>query len=296
MLIAAEWPIYGRHGYAPATLRADYALRTHRPGSRCPGDPGRVRQVEREEFTAVAPAVFAAARRRRAGQVDRDGEWWPRIVGGPDSEPPRPVAQNWFVHEGDDGPDGLLGWSPVGEFRFIPPRGSIAVWDLATASDTAYRNLWAYLSGIDAVEHVTVVSRPIDEPVRWLLGDARTLTITEQVDFLWLRVLDVPAALTARRYATAGEVVLEVVDDDTGGYGAGRFRLAADGDDVACEPTTADADLVLTQRALASIYLGGVRLHELLTARAVRETTPGALHRVGVMFSTPLAPWNATSF
>jgi predicted acetyltransferase len=296
MLIAAEWPIYGRYGYAPATLRADYALVTHRPGSRCSGDPSRVRQVDRDEFTALAPEVFAAARRRRAGQVDRDGTWWQHTVGTADDEPPRPAAHNWFVHDGDGGPDGLLGWSPMGEFRFVPPRGSVAVWDLTSATDTAYRNLWAYLSGIDAVEHVTVPNRPVDEPVRWLLGDARTLTITEQVDALWLRLLDVPAALTARRYSVPGDLVLEVLDEAPGGYGAGRFALRADGDEVACEPTARDVDVVITQTALASIYLGGVRLHELTVAQAAQESTPGALARLALMFATPLAPWNATSF
>ena len=33
ILIAAEWPIYGRFGYAPATLSADYVFRRTRPGA-----------------------------------------------------------------------------------------------------------------------------------------------------------------------------------------------------------------------------------------------------------------------
>lgn len=81
VLIAAEWPIYRRHGYAPATVSADYVLRRGRAGASCPGDPTRVRQVERKEFGEVAPAVFAAARRRRAGQMDRDASWWNRVLG-----------------------------------------------------------------------------------------------------------------------------------------------------------------------------------------------------------------------
>jgi predicted acetyltransferase len=72
VLIAAEWPIYGRFGYAPATLSADYILHRSRPGANCSGDPTRVRQVEREEFGDVAPAVYSAARRQQAGQIDRD--------------------------------------------------------------------------------------------------------------------------------------------------------------------------------------------------------------------------------
>jgi GNAT superfamily N-acetyltransferase len=48
ILIAAEWPIYGGFGYAPATVSADYVLRRSRSGATCPGDPTRVRQVERD--------------------------------------------------------------------------------------------------------------------------------------------------------------------------------------------------------------------------------------------------------
>ena len=75
ILIAAEWPIYGRFGYAPATLSADYVLRQSRPGATLPGDPSRVRQVEREEFGGVAAKIFDAARRGRPGQIDRSQTW-----------------------------------------------------------------------------------------------------------------------------------------------------------------------------------------------------------------------------
>ena len=56
------------------------------------------------------------------------------------------------------------------------------------------------------------------------------------------------------------------------------------------------ADVEITQRALASIYLGGFRLGALRVAGAAAERTPGALARVDAMFSVPLAPWNATWF
>ena len=141
-----------------------------------------------------------------------------------------------------------------------------------------------------------VSNRPVDEPVRWLLGDARALVMTQHVDFLWLRLLDVPAALAARRYAVPGEVVLEVIDEDGDGFASGRYRLGAAGEDVECWPTDQHPDLEITQRALASIYLGGFRLRELALAGVAQQRTSGALERVDVMFSTPIAPWNATWF
>ncbi len=296
ILLAAEWPIYGRFGYAPATLSADYVLRRSRAGSATAGDPSRVRIVDSPQFGRVAPEVFAAARRQRAGQLDRAGAWWDRVrgLGGFDRSPSVPA--NLCVHEGDAGPDGILGWRSGGDFGLMPPLGSVDVSWLAAATDEAYRNLWSYLTGIDIVDEIRLSGRPVDERIRWLLPDARTLVLTGQVDFLWMRLLDVRAALTARRYAVPGEVVLQVIDESPDGFTAGRYRLAADGDEVTCERTDRSADLVLDQRVLASIYLGGFRLEALTLDGAVREETPGALSRMSVMFSTPLAPWDATWF
>jgi predicted acetyltransferase len=297
VLIAAEWPIYGRFGYAPATLSAEYTLRRSRHGAVVEGEPSRVRPVDLQEFADYAPGVFAAARAERAGQMDRGRDWWNRTLGHDGYPPPASgLPAVWLLHNGPDGADGLLAWRAEGQFNLIPPMPKVNVWNLTAASDTAYRNLWAYLTGIDGADEVTLSGRPIDEPVRWLLSDARTLVMAEHVDFLWLRLLDVPAALTARRYQAPGEVVLEVVDDHVSGHAAGRYRLTTDGDHVSCEPTRADPDLELTERALASIYLGGFRLTpQRLTGDAV-ERRRGALARVDLMFSTPLAPWNATNF
>lgn len=296
ILIAAEWPIYGRFGYAPATLSADYVLRRAAVGSTCFGDPTRVRAVEREEFGAVAPAVFESGRRRRAGQIDRSEQWWSRTLGLGGYAPSEGLPHNWLVHDGDEGPDGILGWKATGDFGLIPPLGSVEVWTLASASGAAYRDLWAYLAGIDVVDQVKLSNRPIDEPVRWLLQDGRALVATQQVDFVWLRLLDVPAALSARRYAVPGDVVIGVRDQDGDGFAAGRYRLEAGADQVRCEPTDRPADVEIDQRALASIYLGGFRLAELSPAGVASERTPGALAALDLMFSAPLAPWNATWF
>jgi predicted acetyltransferase len=296
ILIAAEWPIYGRFGYAPATLSAEYVLRRSRPGATLQGDLSGVRQVERDAYGDVAAAVFSASRRQRHGQIDRDQNWWDRLLGRDGYEPADALPHHWFVHEGEHGPDGILAWKASGDGGLIPPLGRVEVWNLSTASDAAYRNLWTYLAGIDGSDEIVLRNRAVDEPVRWLLHDARTLVMTEQVDFTWLRLLDVPAALSARRYALAGEVVLDVSDDDGDAFAAGRYRLSADGDDVRCERTDAPADLALSQRTLAAIYLGGFRLGALTVAGDVEERTPGALARTDAMFATALAPWNATWF
>jgi predicted acetyltransferase len=295
MLIAAEWPIYGRYGYAPATLTANFELDPRRATPLVATDPERVRSIDAAELFTLAPAIFDAARRTRPGHVDRRGGWWARRLGQEgwhvtESNP------NWVVHEGPGGPDGLLGWHPTRDFDLTGPLAHIDVDDFTTGSDEAYAGLWSYLCGIDAVDRVTLHERMVDEPIRWRLRDGRALAQTHTGDFLWIRLLDVAAALSARRYATAGRVVLDVMDDAPGGYGKGRVLLDTDGTEVTCTPTDQAPDLRLDQRVLASIYLGGHRLRALAAMGLVEEITPGTLDRVDVMFATALAPVTQTWF
>jgi len=133
--------------------------------------------------------------------------------------------------------------------------------------------------------------------VRWLLPDGRALRGSYVADGLWLRLLDVPAALSARRYQVADRLVLEVVDDDAGGFAAGRYVLDGGPDGAKCQASTVDTpDLRVHQRALAMAYLGGTSLRSQLIAGRVEELTTGALRRADAMFLTPTAPWCATGF
>lgn len=293
VLIAAEWPIYGRFGYAPAVLDSGYVYHTRSPFAGLPApSPGRVRQVEAAELLDAAPQIFDRARRARAGQMDRPGQWWARALNV--GFEPVGKQSHWLMHEGPDGPDGLLAWRVTREFELVGPHGAIEVPQLVAATEQAYLDLWGYLAGIDVVGEVHLDDRPIDEPIRLHLKDGRALAYKHTFDYLWARLLDVPAALAARSYAVPGRLVLDVIDTDLGGYGAGRFVLTADGPDSSCAPTSEQPDLRINQRALAGAYLGGYRLRQL--AHLVEELTPGALDRADLMFSTPLPPWNQTGF
>ncbi len=294
ILIAAEWPIYGRFGFAPATLGARNVLHRGLPGSAVAGELARVRQVDLDEFLHHAPSVFEAARRQRPGEVDRDSPWWDRSFGRNGYPRIGEMPHNYVIHDGDDGPDGILCWSATRKAKLLPPRGAVSVQGPHAATAAAHRDLWAYLSGLDGVDEVESWG-PVDEPVRWLLPDARTLVTREVCDFLWLRLLDIPAALSARRYATAGELVLEVRDEGALSV-AGRYRLRADEALVECEPTRATPELTVDQTALAAAYLGGFSLREQRIAGTVAEHTPGTLRRADAMFATAVAPANATGF
>jgi predicted acetyltransferase len=293
-LIAAEWPIYGRFGYAPAVFDSGYIYHPRRPSAGLPAPKaGSVRQVAPAELIDTAPAIFERARKLRAGQMDRRRSWWPRAL----NVGFEPIGQqsHWILHEGADGPDGLLAWKVTKDFELTGAMGAIEVSHFVAATDEAYLDLWGYLAGLDVIGEIHVDDRPLDEPIRLHLKDGRALVHKHTFDYMWLRLLDVPAALAARSYATSGRLVLDVVDTDLGGYGAGCFTLEVDASGAAgCEPSTAEPDLRIDQRALAGSYLGGYRLHQL--RHLIEELTPGALDRADLMFSTPLPPWNQTMF
>ncbi len=295
MLWAAEWPIYGRYGYAPASLTCNYALHPRRVHPLLVPPRGSLASPPAEQLADVAPAIYDRARRRHAGEVDRPGAWWPRALGLDGYAAPHDNAIV-VVRTGADGPDGLLSWRVTHEFGLRDNMGSAEVLDLVAASADAYRDLWAYLCGIDAVETIELADRPVDEPIRWQLHDARALRTVSAGDALWLRLLDVPAALTTRGYAGRDHLVLQVVDDATGGYGAGTVALDADGPQARCRQVDAPPDLRLDQRALAACYLGGHRLRAVSAGLPVHEVTPGAIDRFDALFATSWAPWTQTGF
>jgi hypothetical protein len=78
-----------------------------------------------------------------------------------------------------------------------------------------------------------------------------------QADFVWVRLLDVAAALTAREYAVDAEIVIET-EDALRPEVAGRYRLVASRGGAKCERVTDDADLRMNVADLGALYLGGV--------------------------------------
>jgi predicted acetyltransferase len=296
-LIAAEWPIYGRFGYAPASDAARYTVRTRLPGSRLLGEStGHMRQVDDTEFAMMAPTVFAAARARRAGNIDRPSDWWDRELGrnGFTQTDKRSVLR--VVHEGADGVDGYVTWLSSGDWTLTGDLGQISVGDLMATSDEAYLAIWHYLLGIDVIDQIHLHVRPVDEPLHWLLQDGRAMRQTHRTDWLWLRILDLPGALTARHYAVDGSLVLDIVDPDGAGFAAGRYELDGGLDGAQCRPTTKSADLRIHQRALATAYLGEFSLAMQRATGMIDELMPGAIGRFDAMFGTALAPWCATGF
>src|SRR5258708_31537262 len=99
--------------------------------------------------------------------------------------------------------------------------------DLFWTSPAACAALWGDMLTRDLVGEVRTRLRPPDDPIQYLLVDPRRAR-TKLSDGLWVRIVDLPAALQRRRYACAVDVVIEVTDPLLAAN-EGRWRLQAGG-------------------------------------------------------------------
>jgi predicted acetyltransferase len=106
-------------------------------------------------------------------------------------------------------------------------------------------------------------------------------------DGLWVRLVEVGAALAARAYSGEEPVVLEVADAFLP-ENAGRWRIAAG----KADRTDEDADLALDVGELGAAYLGGFTFGELVRAGVVEELREGGAARADALFLTETPkPW-----
>jgi predicted acetyltransferase len=299
ILRAAEWPIYGRFGYAVASQVSNYAVHTMpRPEILPPGRPVTIAGCEPEELVAPATDVLNARILRQPGQISRDRTFWERMLGLEGLSPStrkEPVCV--LARDENAKPVGYAIWTAKDGDWFVD-RAEVILHELIADTTDAYRALWRYLVGLDLVKSISWGEQAVDEPLEWLLSDGRAARRELSYDGLWLRLLDVEAALSARRYGAPDALAVEVIDDDSGRWAAGRYLLDGGPNHAECRATSSHTpDLTLSQRALAALYLGGRSVWSLREADQIEEHTTGAVDRLQRMFiPSARAPWNASPF
>jgi predicted acetyltransferase len=297
-LRAAEWPIYGRYGYAVASQDANYRISTvPQQQILAPQRPVSVAQVAPATLGVDGPKVLARARGFRSGQINRPPSYWERIL-GLEGLPPDSIREPICItaRDEDGACTGYAVWTAK-DGDWFADRIEVNVHELISIDGDAYRALWAYLLNLDLTKTLLWRAQAVDEPLEWLLPDGRAARREWTMDGLWLRILDVEQALSTRRYAIEDRLVLEVIDEDAGGWAAGRYTLDGGPEHANCRRSPeASPDLRLSQRALAALYLGGQTVWSQAQAGLIDEETPRALHRLESMTWTAIAPWNATPF
>ncbi|HEV8651461.1 MAG TPA: GNAT family N-acetyltransferase [Actinomycetes bacterium] len=297
ILTASESLLYGRFGYGLASSAADLEIdRRHAAFAGSVPTGGRVRLVAGDEAARMLPELFDRVRRVHPGQVSRTPAWWDLRLRDPewirDGGGPR---VNVAYEPAPGQVDGYATYSLKPRWTDNLPDNVAQVHELMAVTPEAAASLWRFCLDLDLTTTVELHNRPLDEPLRWCLADPRRLRTTLLSDFLWLRVLDVPAALAARRYAASGQLVLEVADPLLP-ENDGRFRVDGGPSGADCARTGFEPDVVLDVAALGAAYLGGVRFSTLGRAGRAREGRPGALARADAMFTSDLAPWCSTDF
>ena len=238
VLTASEGSIYGRFGFGPAVFQHSLVVDTGpRFALRGPADEGSVELLEPVDAWPTVTAVFARFHERTRGSVERPRFYETILTGEFDFEDGADQKLRTAVHLDAAGtPDGYVAYRPG-------PRKdghrAINVSDLVALTPAAYLRLWRFLADLDLSDTVEWDRAPVDDPLSWALVDPFLAKVTRQTDALWVRVLDVPAALAARPWGRDGEVVLEVADPL--GHAAGRFRVVTR--DGVAEVTTTDADV-----------------------------------------------------
>lgn len=285
-LTVTEATIYGRYGFGSAVPVARLTVDTRRAGWGGETSPGRLEYVDRETLAADLGAVHERARRRTAGQIPGWRGRWEGYAGvAPTAD--RDQARGVRYLDEDGALRGVMAYTVSeanGTLRF-----RLDVRLLVAETTDARAALWRFALQHDLVDEVVADLRPLDDPLPWLVADSRGVK-QEVHDHGWLRILDLPAALTARRYSAPLDTVLRV--EDSLGFANGDWRVRIDESGDATVEVAEDgdpADIVLDVSALSSLYAGGVRAASLHAAGRISGDAAAveALDRALVAFPVP---------
>ncbi|MER7179747.1 GNAT family N-acetyltransferase [Streptomyces hyaluromycini] len=292
-LIAAEYPIYGRYGFGPATTLTEWTIEVARSGLdprwSGPGGGGRIDLVDGEDVRKLGPDLHERIRRSTPGAVSRTDLWWQLRTGVVrfDDEWKEPYFAVYRSAAGEV--EGIASYESDDNWQGKQPYNTADVHWLLGTTPAAERALWHYLCSIDWITRVKTGWRSPDDLLPHYLPDPRAARVTNQADWLWVRILDVVRALEARTYDRAGSLVLEVADRQ--GLAGGRFRLDASPDGASCTPTTDTPDLALGVAELASVWLGDQSVARLHALGRVQEERVGAAREADALLRASGRPW-----
>ena len=284
-LWASEETIYGRFGYGIASWAGEVTLpRVWSAFAQPLERRGQARFVEAEEAAQLFPPVWEVLRRERSGVTSRSDAWWKlRVLRIPDEEkanPRRFVAldldgstQAYAIFRREQGWEGGVS------------NAKLEVHEAIGAGPQATAEIWRFLLDIDWTETITASLLPPDHPLLLLLANPRRARY-RMGDALWVRLVDVGAALSGRSYAGEGSVVLDV-RDPVCPWNEGRWQL--EGGEAT--RTDAEADIALDASALGSAYLGAVSFEQLRAALRLEELRDGAVERADAVFGWRPHPW-----
>jgi predicted acetyltransferase len=285
-LWASEAAIYRRFGYGMASLCGEVdLLRTHAAFA-APAPEMHARIIGTDEARDIVPRIYDAVAAVTPGMFGRSRAWWEgRVLDDPEWRRAGSGELMCVVVEGDGEPAAYGLYRINSSFADGSSTAVLEVTEAMGATPAATASLWRYLLDVDWMERLHAGLLPVDHPLFLLLAEPRRMRFRVG-DALWVRLVDVAAALGSRGYAAEDALVLEVRDGFCP-WNDGRWRIESGG----AARTTAPADLALDVADLASLYLGGFTWAELGRSGRIDELSQGAVARADALFRTDRAPW-----
>jgi predicted acetyltransferase len=283
VLMASEGGIYRRFGYGAATTAVKLSIERRLAVLRSPVDASAVEYVTTEEAGKRLPELYRRWQQMTPGALNRSEGWWDRLLQDPKWHRDGMTEKFYLVH-----PDGYVGYRAAEKWEDGHSANRCVIVDYRPLTEQAHAALWQVLLGMDLFPTIESWQVPVDDPLPFLLTDFRQVRTVASKDGLWLRPVDIPALLAARRYAVECEAVLEVAGE--------RVALTGGPDGAECTPTDRPAQVWLDRAELGSIYLGGHRLRTLARAGLARVDDAALLDRLDLAFGTDRAPRYGTNF
>lgn len=287
-LWASEEVIYRRFGYGLASLAGGIEIASGYTGLREPRDDrATARLVPLAESKDVAAPIYDRVRARTPGMFARTDTWWEtRTLSDPPDRRQGGGEKNVLLLELAGEPAGYAFYRVFNKFEAGSAAGHVDVIEAVADGPVATRELWRVLLDMDWKATLKAYLLPIDHPLLHQLAYPRRLQMRVG-DGLWVRLVDVGAALSARSYGRDGPVVLEV-EDAFLPENAGRWKIEGG----AAARTEDAADLALDVGELGAAYLGGFGFGELVRSGVVRELKEGGAARADAVFrSDAPKPW-----
>ena len=291
VLWSSEPTIYGRFGYGVAAHRAALEL---------PGDAALLPTVEGEaglrarittpaEARVAVDAVDAVTGPQRPGHLatTTDARWAYRID-DPEHRRDGACELRALVVERDGEARAYALYAVKQEWGPGGPTGTVRIRELAAVDPASRAAVWRVLLGHDLTNTVEWRLAPVDDPILTMMSGVRGV-VRSVADTLWVRVLDLPAAIAARTYATAADLVVEVSDGFTG-HTAGTWRLALRPDGGEATRVDAEPEVRCDVSEVGAAFLGGSSLVQRAAAGRIHGD-PDAIARWSAAMSHEPRPW-----
>jgi predicted acetyltransferase len=299
MLWAAEGAIYQRFGFGLATVCVDLDAEPKAVGfAREWPREGSFRLLPAGEGLDVVTPVYEAARAQRSGFLSRTPDWWAGILPTPEKDGKGGEARRLVVYETEGGPEAYAVYKTKADWSARGPACLLTVEEAIGCTPRGTREIWRYLLDVDLMRNMRAHRLPHDHPLLALAAEPRQLGMTMR-DGLWLRIVDVTAALEGRTYGMGGKgsgCLTFDLRDDYCPWNAGRWVLEVSEGRGRVARTEAAADLALDANDLASMFLGGFTATALAAAGRVVELRPGGLAMADDLFPTATKPWCPQEF